>query len=59
MRRRIVSANAINKGANAIGGGEGGGFIQATSQNNVYAPRDRDASVGGGSSSERCSRRGQ
>ncbi len=25
MRRRIVSANAINKGANAIGGVEEGG----------------------------------
>jgi len=26
MRRRIVSANAINKGANAIGGVEEGGW---------------------------------
>jgi len=33
MRRRIVSANAISKGANAIGGVEGGGRRRVYSSN--------------------------
>ena len=43
MRRRIVSANAINKGANAIGGVGGGGGRRRVYSSNITEQRVRSA----------------